>query len=91
MNQDKRYRANPNVSCADEEDGAVLFHADSGEATIINPTGRVIWGFIQNPCTAGEIVARLAAEYEGAAVDELEKDVTEFLQVLLPDFVQEAG
>ena len=87
MNTEKRYMANPVVSCGDEEDGAVLFNPDTDDTTIVNLTGRALWAFLETPRTVEEMAAHLVQTYRGVSLDEATKDVEDFIQMLLGDFV----
>jgi hypothetical protein len=88
----KRLACNPVVSCRDEgTDGAVLFNPDTNDLVIINPTGRTVWDYISTPRTLDEIAAHLEEHFRiGSAADQIMKDLKEFMQTLIPDFVQEA-
>ena len=92
LNKKKRYTCNPVVSCGDEgRDGSVLFNPDTNDVMIINPTGRTIWESLTTPRTLDEIAAYLEEHFHiDSAADETIKEVEEFLQTLLPDFVQES-
>jgi len=89
MSQNKRYQANPVVSCGDEVDGAVLYNPDSDNTTIVNLTGRDLWSFLQTPQTPDEIVAHLVGKYRGVTVEQASEDVELFIETLMPDFLQE--
>ena len=88
----KKYQINPVVSCGDEgTDGSVLFNPDTDDLVIINLTGRTVWEYLSTPRTLAEIVAYLEERYYiDSAVDTTMKEVEEFLQTLIPDFIQEA-
>jgi hypothetical protein len=88
----KKYQSNPVVSCGDEgTDGSVLFNPDTDDLVIINLTGRTVWEYISTPRTLEEIVRYLEERYHiDSAVDKAMKEVEEFLQTLIPDFIQEA-
>ncbi|MFQ5615138.1 MAG: PqqD family protein [Anaerolineales bacterium] len=90
MNAEKRYVINPVVSCGDEgEDGAVLFNPDTDDMLIVNPTGRTIWEMISTPHTPVEVAAHLMETFRGPSLDQAANDVEQFIQDLLPDFIQE--
>ena len=89
MTEDKRYQANPQVSCGDEEDGAVLFNPDTDDTTIINLSGRELWSFLETPRTVGEIAAHLVEIYRDVTDEKAVDDATQFIRGLAPDFVLE--
>ena len=85
-----RYIANSVVSFGDEGDeGAVLFNPDIDDVIFINPTGKVIWQFIDSPRTVEQIAEHLAELFRIPSPDNVTKDVKTFIQLLLPDFVNE--
>ena len=72
--------ANAKISLREEEDGAILFDADTNGLQIINPIGLLIWKFIQvHPRTRADIAAHLRETCEGVPVDQVEKDVDDFV------------
>ena len=90
MSEVQRFRVNPVVSCGDEgEEGTVLFNPDTDDTALINPTGREIWGFLEAPRTVAEIAAHLGEEFEESPdVEEVTRDVVQFLRGLVPDYVE---
>lgn len=86
-----RYQANPEVSCGDEPDGAVLFNPDSNSTTVINPSGRRLWSFLEQARTIDEIAAFLVESYDGVEIAPATRDATEFIGALTPDFVIEVS
>ena len=92
MSENRRYRPNPDVSCGHEEDGAVLFNPDTGETTMINLSGRSLWGFLgKGPRTVDEMAAHLVEAYRDVTSVQAAEDAREFIQILTPDFVQESN
>lgn len=89
MNQHKRYRANPVVSCGTEEDGAVLYNPDTDETSVVNLTGRELWHFLQTVRTEGEIVDHLLQSYRDVSAEQATEDTRLFIESLLPDFLLE--
>ena len=68
----------------------MLFNPDTDDSVIINPTGRIVWEYISTPRTLDETVAHLKEHYRiDSATDQTTKQVMEFLDTLMPDFVQE--
>lgn len=91
MNVAKRYVASPVVSCGDEGDeGAILFNPDTDDALVVNPTGKAIWQFLSTPHTADQIVTHLLDVFQGAAEEEIARDVAQFIEDLSSGFIQEA-
>lgn len=82
----KRYLANPEVSCREDDltQGALLFNPDTDGMLSINPTGLLIWRALSQPRTSGEIVDGLLRACDDVPVDEVASDVDEFVERLLP-------
>lgn len=79
-----RYLADPDVSFRQEDDeGGILYNAETDSLQVINPVATEIWEFLAAPHTPAEVVAHLLAVCEGAAADQVAKDVAEFLESLL--------
>lgn len=89
MNQEKRYQANPVVSCGDEADGAVLFNPDTDDSSIVNLTGRTLWDFLQKPRTRAEVANHLMRTFRDVSLETATRDTGRFLETLVPDFVLE--
>ena len=89
MSQNKHYQVNPVVSFGDEEDGAVLYNPDTDQTSIVNVSGRELWTFLATPHTEREIVEHLIQEYSNVTMDQAAADVKQFIETLLPDFLQQ--
>ena len=89
MKSPTRYMANPNVSCGDEQDGAVLFNPDADDTAVVNLTGRALWALLETPRTIDEMAAYLAETYQDVSTKQATEDVTQFVQSLAPDFLLE--
>ena len=89
MNQRKRYRANPVVSCGAEEDGAVLYNPDIDATSVVNLTGRELWSFLQTARTEGEIVNHLLQNFRDVSVEQASEDTQRFIESMAPDFLLE--
>ncbi len=80
MEQSSSLLANPDVSLREEEDGAILFNADTNALLVINPIGLIIWKFIKvHPRTLADIVRHLLETCEDAPLDQVEADVEKFV------------
>ncbi len=91
MNAPIRYQANPDVSCGDEEDGAVLFNPDTDDTAAINTSGRLLWAFLAEPRTVDELAAHLIETYQGVGAEQAEADTAAFVESLTPDFLIEVN
>jgi len=74
---------NSKISLREEEDGAILFNADTNALQIINPIGLLIWKFIQvHPRNRADIVNHLKEVCEDVPTDQVEEDVDNFVSEL---------
>lgn len=91
ISADAKFIANPDVSCRIEGDaGAVLFNPDTDTTRLINPTGIVLWNYLSEPRTVGELVAFVAGSYSSIPdTASVQKDVEAFVKDLVPGFVSE--
>ncbi len=87
MNKENRYQANPDVSCGDEEDGAVLYNPDTDNTSIINLTGRELWSLLETPRTLKEMVDYLLQKYSCVSAEQASEDIQLFVETLTPDFL----
>ena len=79
-----KYLVNPDVSFRQEgDDGAILFNPDTDSLEVVNPVAAEIWTFLAAPRTRAEVVAHLCAVCAGAAREQVEKDVEEFIGALV--------
>lgn len=79
-----QYLVNPDVSFRPEdEDGGVLFNADTDSLEVINQTAVEIWTYLSAPRTQADVVEHLCEVCDGAPREEVEKDVGEFLESLV--------
>ncbi len=66
MDKSSSLLANSEVSLREEEDGAILFNAETNGLQVINPIGLVIWKFIKvHPRTRVDIAGHLRVVCEG--------------------------
>lgn len=78
-----RYLADPDVSFRPEDDGGILYNAETDTLEVLNPVAAAIWTFLAAPRTQAEVVDHLCAVCEGAVRDQVAKDTGEFLEAML--------
>ena len=79
-----KFLADPDVSFRQEDDdGAILYSAETDSLEVLNPVATAIWKFLTAPRTQAEVAAHLCETCEGAARGQVEKDVAEFVESLL--------
>jgi hypothetical protein len=74
--------ANPEISVDHEDDGALLFHPESGGVQILNTTGAYLFRLLDGSRSREELVNCLVRQYEIKSREAAEKDVDEFLTAL---------
>jgi hypothetical protein len=74
--------ANPEIAVDQEDDGALLFHPDSGEVQILNTTGAFLFRLLDGSHSREDLVDSLLRQYDIENRDAAEKDVDEFLTAL---------
>jgi hypothetical protein len=83
MDKKSSLLANPGISLREEEDGALLFNADTNALLVINSIGLVIWQFIKvHPRTKADIIGHLKQTCDGVPLDQVEADVDKFVAEL---------
>jgi len=83
MNEAK-FLADPDVSFRQEDDdGGILYNAETDSLEVLNPVAAEIWKYLSAPRTQAEVAAHLCETCAGAARGQVEKDVAEFVESLL--------
>jgi signal peptidase I len=79
------YLANPDVRYHRREtnESAVLVNPDTGAILGINPTSRLLWQALGQPCTRDQLGAHLSKHCTEQPLDQICADVDAFLQTLL--------
>ena len=91
MNPSFRYVVHDDVTFQKLDDETVVVHLGTGKIHHTNPTGSRVWELLQEGRSLGEIIQTLESEFEAGPAD-LERDVTEFLEVLeRENVVENAG
>jgi hypothetical protein len=91
INQEGKFSADPAISCRVEEDeGAFLFNPDIDSTVLINSSGLMIWRFMNEPRTIGELVSFIM-ERSSECPDQsaVHADIIQFIAALLPDYIRE--
>lgn len=75
--------ANPSIVVREEADNwALLFDPDTGETFGLNPVSVLVWKHLDGQHTVNDVLAHIHEKCADVP-DEVEKDVKEFIQVLL--------
>ena len=74
--------ANPEIVVDEEEDGALLFHPETGEVQVLNGTGAYLFGLLDGSRSREDLVDSLMCQYEIGDRQAAEKDVDDFLTAL---------
>jgi PqqD family protein of HPr-rel-A system len=74
--------ANPELTVDQEDDGALLFHPESGEVQVLNETGAYLFGLLDGSHSREDLVDCLMSRFEIGDRQAAERDVDEFLTAL---------
>ena len=83
MRPDKPLLANPDIVFREEEDGAFLFHPDTGELKCLNPMGSRIWSLLDGRITLSGIEEEMFSAYPDVPRERVRGDLTTYLEELL--------
>ena len=76
-----KYLANPEVSFRQEDDdGGLLYNAETDTLEVINPVAVEIWKFLSAPHTQADVAEHLRQACEGVPHDQVAADVAEFFE-----------
>ena len=78
----KLLKANPSIVCREEEGDALLFNPENGRIKLLNRAGYEIWSLCNGTLTLEKIAERLGKEYPDTPVDDIKKDVSDFVTLL---------
>jgi SynChlorMet cassette protein ScmD len=74
--------AKPQIRLREESDEwVILFDPDTGNARVLNPIGVFIWKLLDGTHSVPDIVGQVR-EYYNNVPDELEQQISEFIEVL---------
>jgi SynChlorMet cassette protein ScmD len=74
--------ARPQIRLREESDNwVILFDPDTGNARVLNPIGVFIWKLLDGTHTLNDIVEQVR-EYYANTPQEVEQQVTEFIEIL---------
>ena len=77
------YMRNPQVDLSQAGERNVLYHQGQAKAVILNPTGSLLWNFLENPATHEQLLAHLQAQFSEVPVATLDQDLKAYLKELL--------
>jgi hypothetical protein len=75
------YTRNARIDVSRVGQRAVLYHRDSREALVLNPTGSWLWDQLASGRTADQLASALQQQYH-LSPDQAAQDVTQFLDNL---------
>ncbi len=73
------YCRRADLDTSEAGDRAIVYDPDSGAATILNPTGSLLWGCLAEPSTEDELVAAVKSRFAGVEDAVARRDVFNFL------------
>lgn len=77
------YRRSGNVDETRIGDRIVLYHRDSGNGIVLNPSGTIIWDTLVSPKSAAELGEKLLSRFAGADIARVTDDVDSYLASLM--------
>jgi hypothetical protein len=80
MNEEARYRRNPEVSWRTIEGQSVLVFNREGEVQVLNEIGTYVWEHLEEG--PDDLARNIAGRYE-VSLDEARRDVVSFLKEML--------
>jgi len=63
-------------------DRVVLYHRDSGDALVLNPTGSLLWQLLATPNTTRDLAAGLHARFPPLTAQQALSDASDFIDAL---------
>lgn len=78
----RRHRRSPSVEESRVGDRVVLYHRDSREALVLNPTGSLLWQLLAAPYTTGELAGKLQAHFSSVTAPQAINDASAFVRAL---------
>lgn len=78
-----KYMRNRAVSVCLNQEYAVLFNSDIGQEKIINSSAFWIWKRLDGSATPAEISREMAREFSGASIEDVARDVQDFMSEML--------
>ena len=83
LRKNKKYVRASEVSTCLSGENAILYHADTRREKVINASALAIWKNLDGGHDKDDIVRALLEEYEGAATEDVGRDVQSFVEELL--------
>jgi len=62
---------------------AILYRKDQRKAVVLNPTGSLVWGFLEQPRAAEELILRLQQSFPQVDPKQLARDMQPYLEELI--------
>ena len=75
-------RRSPDVIHEVVDDRAMLVSPDGSELISLNAVGTMVWDLLATAGDAGDLAAQMHPRFEGVSLDELERDIQAFLDIL---------
>ncbi len=77
-----RYRRSDQVDETRVGDRIVLYHRDSGNGVVLNPSGSVVWDELRSPKTIDDLIERLSARHPAVERQRVSSDVLGYVDSL---------
>ena len=80
---DSKYEQNKNTSTHPSGERVVVYHEESKDSIVLNPTGAIIWKSLENQKSKSEVIGELQTAFPDVAKSDLERDLELYLKELL--------
>jgi len=78
----QRFGRSPHADSTLAGDRAAIYHRISKKAITLNPSGTILWGSLESPKTAQELIAFLQERWPQVDSEILARDVQAFIEQL---------
>ena len=77
------YQRHPQVDLSQSGQRHVLYHRELQKAIVLNPTGSLLWTYLEKPADQSALLSYLKSTFPDVAQSTLEEDLTAYLQELV--------
>jgi hypothetical protein len=77
-----KFKQNPDIVTREEDGDALLFNPKTGAVKLINKSGLAIWNLCEKGAGLADAVSRLSGAFPGTDPAIIEKDASEFFDLM---------
>lgn len=82
---------NPSAQTHPSGERVVVFHSQTKDSIVLNPTGSWLWQQLEAPKTEGELVEALKSEFPDVDAEMLSSDLKAYIQELCENSILVVG